>query len=362
MILENFNLQLEQNVEVPNYLVDINEDTVDESPYEPTLEGAMMHILEAEENWNAFQQAVALTELKGFTESGDVDYVLEAEQSEGFFTKAINWMRSMFGKVVQTFKKFVNYITSKVASDKHFIKKFEQSKLVVPSGFTFKGFRFNIDAVKIDARGNAIDTVIAKYFPLQKGSLKQADNIIGTLEKYNSNKGACMDEMRAASIGVPGQVSAKEAKLELKKMFRSGKTQPESISVSQNDLSSYIKIVKSHKESVDAAKTSMDKIKEQINKAIDNIKGWKSDIKNIEDKKAKSAAMSYINAHISALKSKATLLSMVNGALISALNQQNSQAKSLVYAVNAVQEKKKGDSKQEKTNESFSFLDNVNFI
>ena len=362
MILDNFNLQLEQNLNIPDYLVDVNEDTVDESPYEPTLEGAMMHILEAEENWNAFQQAVALTELKGFTESGDVDYVLEAEQSEGFFTKAINWMRSMFEKVVQTFKKFVNYITSKVASDKHFIKKFENSKLVVPSGFTFKGFKFNTEALKINARGTDIDKVIKKYFPLGKGSLKDADNIIKALETYNSNKAACVDEMRAAAIGVSGQVAAKEAKIELKKMFRSGKTQPESISLSSGDLSGYINKVKSHKDAVKKAKDAMDGIKKEVNKAIDDIKGWKSDAKSIEDKKAKSAAMSYINAHVSVLKTKATLLSMVNGALISALNQENSQAKAIIYAVNAVQEKKKGDSKQEKTNESFSFLDNVNFI
>ena len=361
MILENFGLQLKENVEIPNYLADINEETVEESPYEPTFEGAMMHILEAEENWSKFQQATALTELKGFTESGDVEYVLEAEQSESFFTKAINWMRSMFAKVVQTFKKFVNYISGKVATDKHFNKKFENTKLTVPNGFTFKGFRFSTNALNMDTRAKEIDKVIKEYFPLQQGNLKDADNIIKSLEKYNSNKNACIDEMRAASIMGTGQISAKEAKLELNKLFRSGKTQPEAISISSSDLTYYINKVKSHKDAVGAAKKSMDTIKTQVNAAIDDIKKWQSDVKTIQDKKAKSVAMSYINAHISALRTKATLLGVVNTALIGALNQENRQAKSVIYAVNAVQDKKKGTTDVTSNTESTSLLDQLDF-
>lgn len=353
MVFDNFDLQLEQNTNI-DYLEDINEDTVEESQYEPTVEGAMMHIMEAEENWNKFQQAVALTELKGFKESGDVDFVLEAEQGESFFSKAIGWFKSMWGKIVQTYKKFVSYMMAKVSSDKQFIKKFEGAKINVPSGFKFKGYVYDFTFTLAEA-GSKIDSVINQYFKLTSNDLNNTEEVQKALQDFNSNKNTVFGKMRGAVIGKDSATNS-EFRKELQKKFRGGKDKPEEFSVSNGDIPGYIKIVKSHADAVSKAKSAMDDMKKDINKAIGDINGWKAGVKKLSDKKAKSSAMSYINAHISVLKNKATMLSVANAELIGNLNTQNKQVKAVLYQIDSMSSKPKKKS----TNES-GFLVDVDY-
>lgn len=330
-----------------NYLADINEDTVEESQYEIGLEGTMMHLYEAEEAWNKIQTYVAIEEFMGFKETGDTEYVLEGEKSESFFTSVINWFKSMAGKVVATFKKFVNYMASKIKSDKAFIKKFDGKikNLVIPSGFTFKGYNYSIDSAIVSKNSDKIKNYIMQKMPRSIVSITQraTEEAKKELDSYNSQKDSIKATIKGLGVGNNKSMSEKEFGIELTKLFRSEQAVPSQISVTSSLLEEYFTYVSSHQDNVKEAKKSMEIIKGQINEAIKYVNKEKTDIKKAE-KSVKSIAMSYANAKISLYKEQISILSRVNGALISALNQRNRQAKSVIYAVNARQTKAVGES------------------
>jgi hypothetical protein len=341
MIYDKFTSVIEGSTD---YVADITMDSVEESAYEPTMEGTLMHLLEAEENWNQIQEAIAFSELKGFMESGDPEYVLEAEQSEGMFTTVINWFKSMLAKIAAILKKFVNYMASKVASDKQFIKKFESIKgdLVIPSGFKFKGFNFSFNYDL--ATGNSkMTSIIDSTFNRAPGN-NSASEIKSVTDQIKSGKKSFSAKLRAAALGKSGNMEEKEFRTELKKMFRSNSATPTQISVSKSDIDKYFNCVSSHKDAVKMAKDNLKKFKDITNSSIDMVKTTKEHIKDTKDKKDRSAYMTYCNMKISAYKEKYTILSRVNGALIDALNQQNRQAKSVLYAINGRQKTKFDES------------------
>ena len=323
-----------------NYLADINEDTVEESQYEIGLEGTMMHLYEAEEAWNKIQTYVAIEEFMGFKETGDTEYVLEEEKSEGFFTSVINWFKSMAGKVVATFKKFFAYMASKIKSDKAFIKKFKNTNIVVPEGLYVKGYEFSTDFNVQNVVGQC-DTIINKVLirTVRKAS-QQVPEAKAELDHFKSDYKAIVARMRGYAIhGRDVQLGSKEYSKELFKFFRTQQEKPTSIHIVKDSLPMYIKIVEDHATNVKAAKTSMDKIKEAINKTINQIKTDKKELDDNLEKSAKSVAFSYADAKIKLYKEKISILVQMNGALISALNQQNRQAKAIVYTVNGKQSK-----------------------
>ena len=151
--------------------------------------------------------------------------------------------------------------------------------------------------------------------------------------------------MRGYAIhGRDVQLGSKEYSKELFKFFRHQQEKPTSIHILKDSLASYVKIVEDHAENVKDAKKSMEKIKEAINKVIAQIKADKKALGEGNDKKAKSVAFSYADAKIKLYKEKISILTQMNGALISALNQKNRQAKAIIYAVNARQTKAVGES------------------
>lgn len=334
-----------------NYLADINEDTVEESQYEIGLEGTMMHLYEAEEAWNKIQTYVAIEEFMGFKETGDTEYVLEGEKSENFFTSVINWFRSMGAKIVATFKKFFNYMASKVKSDKGFVKKFggQIGNLVIPAGFRFKGYKFNIDSSKVQDAVDACDKFIDSKLPGLGSTIASMNDTNLTsfknkLDEYNSQKENYKDMLKAAVVGQSGSLSDKEFGIELTKIFRSGAAMPESLAPTKSLLEEYLKYVTDHSANVKKAKESMTKIKDTINKKIKLIEDDRKGFKKDEKSPSKAVAMSYAHAKISLCKDEITYITRLNGALISALHQQNRQAKSVIYAVNARQTKAVGES------------------
>ena len=356
------NRNFEQFVETSvneNYLADINEDTVDESEYEVGIVGTMRHICENEETWNQIQQAIALTELKGFIETGDVEYVIEGVNFKEMFDKIIAWFRKAFATVIAAFKKFVAYITSKIKTDKGFIKKFGSSaaNLAIPKGFQFKGYVFtNCDDANFisdaDKRIESyINSVLGKTIDQ---AMSDPESTKAELDEYKSNYENILGIMRRkALMGGNNPIDkGKDYKISMVKLFRNNSQIPVMLDVTQEMLKESIQIVSDHSKNVKAAKESMNKIKDSINKIIGEIKKARNDIDK-SDKAAKSAGQSYANAKIKLNQQRTTILTKLNGELITALHQRNSQAKSLVYAVYATQGK--GSSKKS-TNESGSLF------
>ena len=254
-----YNEILNENALQTDYLADITLESVEESQYEPTLEGAMMHVLEAEENWNALQQRIGIIELAKFSKAGE-EVVFEAEESESLFTKVINWFKTQWGKFVAFCKKFINAMAAKVKSDAAFVKKFENAKVTVPKDFKKKIYPFNI-GFRLNHGIEVSDTVIKNAFSMQPSLDISKQTAETELEKFKAGKEAVMSALRGASMGLKEAVDSKEYSKKLIAKFRSGKTEAEETDITETFVKTLVPLVKSTKESVTAANDDLKAMK-----------------------------------------------------------------------------------------------------
>lgn len=102
-----------------------NISAVKESPYEPGLSGALMHVYESQCNWNAIMKSVGISELKYYNETGKDLFVNEAGAFSGFLGKIKAFFNAVKEKIVALFKKFVAFFQSKTMKSKEFAKQYE---------------------------------------------------------------------------------------------------------------------------------------------------------------------------------------------------------------------------------------------
>lgn len=361
----NFLRCLNENYESGvDHLVDINEETVQESQYEIGIEGALAHVYESQLNWNRIEEAINYTELTGFNATGDVDYVMESGKMKQMFDKIIEWFKSMWAKFVSGFKKFTSFIMSKIKSDKGFIKKFKEMKLTVQSDMPpLKIFKYTIDANHSSLEAELrkyCDSVMKRDIKSIMGSNELKD-IAREVENVRSDMGNHIGTMRGiVCTGSSGSsISERDFVMRLKAKFRNGSTKPQEVKITQSDVAEYLKIVEDSNTTIKSAKDALAAIKKNINSCIDGVKSAKNNLSG-DDKsgKAKSIATNYANTKIKLLRSQVQVLAKYNGQLISALTERNRTAKYVIYNV-------AGRQKKETTNESTmygSFFDGAELI
>ena len=129
----------EMNTSVNSY------ESVQESPHELGIGGALMHVYENECNYNALMKAAALSELKYYNENGGDLFVQEAGAFNGFMGKVKAFFVKVIEKIKSICKKFVAKIRQFTMSDKDFVKKYaNQLQRANLKDFEFNGYKFEV--------------------------------------------------------------------------------------------------------------------------------------------------------------------------------------------------------------------------
>lgn len=289
---------------------ELNTDTLIECYEEPGIEGACAIVAESEMNYNKIMQAVGIAELNYFAENGQ-EMVYEAGTASAFIEKAKQFFKNIWEKIKGLFKKFFSMFDSYVKSDKDFVNKYKKHLLSVDTrNFKYKGYQFdklNIDLEK--CASSAITSLPANY----SDKMDRNDEI---------------EKARAAAIGKSSGLTASEFTKELFMLFRKGedaKIDLENISVSEQ---------LSHISGSSALKKNAEKNYKDLEKTINNnIKKLnnieKELVKLVPGKDDVSADIKQANHGIWAMKEALNITQLINGANLTAIKDQNRQAKAI---------------------------------
>lgn len=119
------------------------QESVQESPYELGIGGALMHVYENECNYNALMKAAALSEMKYYNQTGGDLFVQEAGAFSSFLGKIKEFFKKVIEKIKAIGRKFGAVIGQYTMKDKEFVKKY-QTELVRRNlkDFEFSGYEF----------------------------------------------------------------------------------------------------------------------------------------------------------------------------------------------------------------------------
>lgn len=137
------------------------------SPFEPTIEGALMHVYENACNYNALMKAVGLAEMKYYQETGKELFLNEAGAFSGFIDKLKAFFKKVIEKIKSIFHKFMAVINQYRMTDEKFLKEYSSEirrknlKDFEYNGWTFK----DLNAVVTAVNGK---TTIANYADVVK--------------------------------------------------------------------------------------------------------------------------------------------------------------------------------------------------
>ena len=296
--------------------VGVSHESVQESPYELGIGGALMHVYENECNYNALMKAAALSEMKYYNQTGGDLFVQEAGAFSGFLQKAKDFFKKVIEKIKSIAKKFVAKINQFTMKDKDFVKKY-QTELVRRNltDFEFNGYKFPL------AKGNTSTTGAVSDVKADGSDDQDALNDIIEKNRGNIVGGSAMTES--------------EFRDELKdKLYGDKEDIKVQIRSELGIISDTAKLVKeAEKEEKDIIK-GIDDIIKILDNAIKTIdKGINSDIKsgNYDQKFVddKNNAIKYINNKITVYKALSNDLTVYYGAYVKALTDRNRQAKAI---------------------------------
>ena len=327
----------------------INMDSIESIPckYDNMLEASYAIIAESEANYANIMKAVGIAELAVFEESGQ-EMIYEAADVKGFFGKVKDFFVNLMKKVKGLFEKFFAMINSYAKSDKEFVNKYRKQLLAVNTrDFSFKGFKFTIDQVKIkEYDENGKDFINATFDSMNitenNANIKEnmdKESIEADIKKVEDSDFS--DKMRGKILGASSDLTASEFSKEIFEKLRDGedtKTEQENV-----NISTFLNDILSTKET----KKTADRVFKEINTAIkDKIKATDSLEKSLLKKvgtsggegKADRENLLSLQIRVASkatqcLKDEQMMLQTINGQILQAIKQQNRQAKSVCVSL-----------------------------
>lgn len=352
-------------------------DSVAESALEPNMAGAYAIVAESECNYNSIMQAIGIHELS-VLESTGAEMIYEAADVKGFFKKIKDFFLSILAKIAGLVKRFFAMIDQHAQNDANFVKKYKSQLLAVKSlrDFECQGYKFTnmdwspstasdkIDGVIKSALGNG--TTLASLSSVLKAtasSVTEADKeVLAKIIAATDDTEDVHDKMRGAAIGA-SSFDTGEFGEEIFKYFHGDETTKEDISTpSASDIITTISTTAKAKKTAKDAYTAIEKV---INKEIKDLDKLESDImklvpgktddaKALQEYYAKSVSATSRTSAIT--KTKLAMINQVYGGLLTAIKDENSQARSI--AIKMINYKPKNEGFDHYT-EGTSFLDAV---
>lgn len=299
-----------------NKTVGVSHESVQESPYELGIGGALMHVYENECNYNALMKAAALSEMKYYNETGGDLFVQEAGAFSSFIQKAKDFFKKVIEKIKSIAKKFIAKIDQFTMKDKDFVKKY-QTELIRRD---LKDFEFN---------GYA--------FPAWTGNTSINGAVSDVKADGSDDKDALNDiiEKNRGNIVGGGSMTESEYRDELKeKLYGDKEDIKVNIRTELNTISETSKLVKAaEKEEKEIIRSIEDIIKnietkiKVVDKSIDaDIKAGSEDQTSIDNRVSHTKAR---YNKIDVFKALSNDLTVYFGAVTKALADRNRQAKAI---------------------------------
>ncbi len=338
-----------------------NDNNIIECTYDSPIEAAFNMVAEGEANYNRIMQAVGIDEL-AILESTGAEMVYEAADIKGLFGRIKEFFVNLWNKIKGLFQKFMTFINSWAKSDKDFVNKYKKTlSLVDTKDFEYKGYKFTNQGFDIAAAaskaGKAVEQEVGAAIDSACKDPKDADLYIKALD----DKSDILEKARGAAIGTNPIETGDFAK-ELFMFFRNGEDSKQTIE--NINVSALLGVI----ENAGEAKKLADKAYKEVDKAF---KDFIKEAEKVEKELTKQVPTGTDegNATISTMirggsaamqfsKEVASVVAIINGAKLSAIKDENRQAKSV--CVQLVNYKPKNESGFVHT-EGQSFLSNVVF-
>lgn len=299
----------------------VSYETVQESPYELGIGGALYHVYENECNYNALMRAVALSEMKYYTETGGDLFVQEAGALSGFAQKARAFFNKVIEKIKSIAKKFIAKINQYRLNDEDFVKKYKtELKSRDLAGFKFKGYK-NFDKLE-DKKG--------------PGDVSDTALVDGVNDADNDELNKIIEKNRGNILG-GDSLTESEFRTKLKEVFYGDKEE-----FPVNNIVKYTDIISGSKALITAANNEEKRITDRVKKYISNLenlikKNDEATGKSLEgdgtmqdkDNQHRSAQNTLFNNRITVYKAFCNDMTVYFGAYVKALADKNRQAKAI---------------------------------
>lgn len=345
----------------------INDDSINEDQFDDTDISTQIFI-QNETNWYKLMRAVGISELYSIENDSAVLY----ESTNGFFTKIKEFFLKIWEKIKAFFKKIIIRIDAISKNGVSFIKKYDKeiSKIVVPSDFSYKGYRYT-HLNNNDLNPGTIDT--DTEFKNEGFDLSNVDNIVNITDdkQLDAIKDAINEleldkvynALRGRLLHTNSEIESNEWHSELYKYFRNGEDTREDIdNVDINNLKNIINNTSNMKSIIEKfakdAKTEIDKEIKRVNNTEKNLE--KNNV-NSSQKAINVTSMAYRKLS-TFLSTSLTLSTSFYEAAMNAVEEREKTAKSIITKLLTMRK-----SKDDSTNESFGFnhsspLDDLVFI
>lgn len=308
----------------------ISLESVQESPYELGMSGALMHVYENQLNWNAIMKSVGISEMKYYQNTGRDLFVNEAGAVAGFIEKVKAFFKKVIEKIKQIFKAFMAKINSFVMSDKEFLNKYRADIR-----------RKNVEDLEFKGRELWLKPLPAANFDYSTYDKSAYGELIKTFGA-SSDKAASSDEMdniketlRAKFLGKSGNFDSSEFRDEVEEMFKGD--DPEVFDVTSTHVSDALKIIEDAKDAIKKADKEQKDSEKAINKVIDTLEKYQKELgksKSTGDEFEKENNQIHnVEQEIECARCIADCNTVAYGVYVGALKDQNRQAKALCVKV-----------------------------
>lgn len=286
-----------------------------ECKFEPGIEAAVNIVAESEENYNKIMQAIGVHELAVFESTGS-EMIYEGADISALMKKVKEFFMNILKKIKGLIDKFIAMVDSFVKSDADFVKKYSSKIITVNSkDLKVKGFEFD----HMDYSLPSQDTM--------EGIFKN--------EADTSEKETILNKMRGKVFGESKEVESGEFTKELFRYFRKG--EDSKVDLEKIDPRTQLNIIKGTKDLKTKATKKYKELSDSINKAIKNLEKDAKEATNTavskdsDDATANAATNSVrkLNTQIDYSKDAISILQVANGAYLTAIKDQNRQAKSI---------------------------------
>lgn len=295
------------------------------------MEAAMNSIAITEENWNAIQREIALTELAYAEETGE-EFVYTEATGSGFIAKAKEFFKNIWEKIKSLFRKFLVILGSYTKDDKEFVKKYSKEIVAgmknIPSDATIKGYKYTLDkfAPMINSKAGDIKRTVTS-------ALGSTDySTIGTNTDYDFAE--VMEKIRGDIIG-GSTLTASEFSEEVFKFVRGNEDTKDDINLNSglvNSAMGELQNMKTIRKAAKDAYTALEKAFKKLDKDLeDTNKKIIQTLPNDNNDKAvkNSNAMAGINRMLAVSKGMAGAMQTANGIFLTACKEASRQYKAI---------------------------------
>ena len=345
-------------------------------------EMAMAHVAEAEANYSAIMTAIGIHEAQTFAETGEEVVYTEGTLSD-IKDKIIAFVKSVWNKIVELFKRFIRMFDAWNKDDKAFLDKYKaeiNKRVGRLKDFKFQGYKFtHLDRASAAVAACAIGTAseLGRIINASGGITVNDEEIKRQEENYSDFEEESRGEILSVITGSNGgSLTASEFSKELFMAFRDGEESKQTLDDSDINLNTIMQELATSKTARKNAEDAYKNCKKACDTIIKNLeKADKGMLKAMTDKDHQSNSQAdkdrreglsmgsrALNLKIRVARTALSIMQTVNGAHLTALKDQSRQNKAIcVKAMNGIKAESVGVWEHE-IEEGASFLSGVKLI